>query len=94
MDQFIDFCILSGCDYLPTIPRVGPSTALKMVKDHKSIEGVLEFIKKENQEKLEEKNELKFMIPVDFDFETTRELFKQPNVTTKYPEFQVKPPLV
>jgi flap endonuclease-1 len=92
MEQFIDFCILSGCDYLPTIPRLGPSTALKMIKEYSSIEGVLDQIKLENQEKLEEKNELKFIIPIDFDYQTTRELFKQPNVSPSYPEFLVKPP--
>jgi len=31
MDEFIDFCILSGCDYLPTIPKFGPATALKYI---------------------------------------------------------------
>lgn len=34
MDQFIDFCILSGCDYLPTIPKFGPSTAFKYIKQY------------------------------------------------------------
>jgi flap endonuclease-1 len=31
MDQFIDFCILSGCDYLETIPKIGPSMAFKVL---------------------------------------------------------------
>merc|ERR1711904_348458 len=31
MDQFIDFCILSGCDYCETIRGVGPSTAIKLL---------------------------------------------------------------
>merc|ERR1712195_209820 len=31
MDQFIDFCILSGCDYCDTLKGVGPSTAIKML---------------------------------------------------------------
>merc|ERR1719434_45552 len=30
MDQFIDFCILSGCDYCDTIKGVGPQTAFKL----------------------------------------------------------------
>ncbi len=41
MDQFIDFCILSGCDYLSTIPKLGPHTAFKLVKEHKTIEKIL-----------------------------------------------------
>merc|ERR1719506_2819688 len=31
MDQFIDFCILSGCDYCDTIKGVGPQTAFKLI---------------------------------------------------------------
>jgi 5'-3' exonuclease len=31
MSQFIDFCILSGCDYCPRIPGLGPVTAFKHV---------------------------------------------------------------
>ena len=38
VDEFVDYCILSGCDYCPTIPRIGPITALKIIKEYKSIE--------------------------------------------------------
>merc|ERR1712187_1070727 len=31
MDQFIDFCILCGCDYCDTIKGGGPSTAIKLI---------------------------------------------------------------
>jgi len=31
-DQFVDLCILCGCDYTGTIPKVGPVNALKMIK--------------------------------------------------------------
>merc|ERR1719171_2015894 len=44
MDQFIDFCILSGCDYCDTIKGVGPSTAIKLIMQHGSLEKVLENI--------------------------------------------------
>jgi flap endonuclease-1 len=33
MDEFIDFCILCGCDYLPTVQGIGPGTALKLIKE-------------------------------------------------------------
>jgi flap endonuclease-1 len=36
--SFIDLCILCGCDYTSTIPKVGPITALKMIKEHISID--------------------------------------------------------
>ncbi len=32
MKQFIDFCILSGCDYCPRVPGVGPVGAFKHIK--------------------------------------------------------------
>lgn len=30
--QFVDLCILLGCDYLDPIPKIGPSTALKLIR--------------------------------------------------------------
>jgi flap endonuclease-1 len=33
MPQFIDFCILSGCDYCARIPGVGPVKSFKHIKD-------------------------------------------------------------
>tara|TARA_B100000963_G_scaffold256849_1_gene225322 strand:- start:52 stop:1038 length:987 start_codon:yes stop_codon:yes gene_type:complete len=41
-DEFIDMCILCGCDYCPTIPKVGPARAIKNIQEHKSIESYLE----------------------------------------------------
>jgi flap endonuclease-1 len=40
MAQFIDLCILCGCDYTTTIPGVGPATALKYIKKYGSIENI------------------------------------------------------
>jgi flap endonuclease-1 len=37
-DSFIDLCILCGCDYTTTIPKVGPVNALKLIKKHGSID--------------------------------------------------------
>jgi len=41
-DEFIDMCILCGCDYCPTIPKVGPARAIKNIQEYKSIESYLE----------------------------------------------------
>ncbi|CAJ1401380.1 unnamed protein product [Effrenium voratum] len=38
MDQFIDFCILCGCDYCDTLKGVGPSTAIKLMVQHGTLE--------------------------------------------------------
>ena len=39
--QFVDLCIMLGCDYCDTIRGVGPKTALKLLREHKSIEAIL-----------------------------------------------------
>lgn len=49
MSQFVDLCMLCGCDYLPSIKGVGPKTALKMVKEHGSIEAILPAIKRDKK---------------------------------------------
>lgn len=47
MDQFIDLCILCGCDYASSIRGIGPHTALKLIQTHGSIEKALEAIDRE-----------------------------------------------
>jgi flap endonuclease-1 len=64
-DNFIDFCILCGCDYTTTIPKLGPLTSLHLVQQHKTIENILNTLPD------------KYKIPTDFNFEIARELFKQ-----------------
>lgn len=44
-DEFVDLCILLGCDYCDTIKGVGMKTALKLIREHKTIEKVLEEVK-------------------------------------------------
>ena len=43
-DQFVDLCILLGCDYVDKIKGIGPKKAIELVKKHKSIEAILENI--------------------------------------------------
>ena len=40
-DEFIDLCILCGCDYTSKIPSIGPVRALALIKKHGSIEKIL-----------------------------------------------------
>ena len=42
--QFIDLCILLGCDYCESIRGIGPKRAVDLIKQHRSIEKVLEHI--------------------------------------------------
>ncbi|KAL3843598.1 hypothetical protein ACJIZ3_001001 [Penstemon smallii] len=71
MDQFIDLCILSGCDYCDSIRGIGGLTALKLIRQHGSIENILENINKE-----------RYQIPEDWPYQEARMLFKEPSVFT------------
>lgn len=50
MDEFIDLCIMCGCDYTHSIGNIGPIKAFKMMKEEKNIEGCLATIKKVNDD--------------------------------------------
>ena len=41
-EQFLDFCILCGCDYCPIVPKIGNVTAMKLINTHGSIEKIYE----------------------------------------------------
>jgi flap endonuclease-1 len=64
-EQFVDMCILCGCDYTTKINGMGPITAHKLISKYGSIEEVL-------------KNNNKFTIPDNFDYVKARDLFKNP----------------
>ncbi|KAJ4387804.1 Elongation of fatty acids protein 2 [Gnomoniopsis smithogilvyi] len=70
--QFVDLCILLGCDYLDPIPKIGPNTALKLIREHGSLEKVVEFI--ENDKKS------KYTLPEDWPYKDARDLFFEPDV--------------
>lgn len=46
MDQFVNMCILCGCDYCDTPNGVGPKTAFKSVKQYGNLEDILMIIEK------------------------------------------------
>lgn len=62
-------CMLCGCDYLEPIKGVGSKTALKLVKEHESMEDILAHLRKGKNQP-----------PEDWPYEEARELFKKPNV--------------
>ncbi|CAZ84729.1 unnamed protein product [Tuber melanosporum] len=43
--EFRYMCILSGCDYLPNIPRLGLLGAYKLVKRHKTPERIIQSVR-------------------------------------------------
>ena len=70
-EEFVDFCILCGCDYTCKIPRLGNETAYKFIKDEKlNIEGILEkYVGETSVYK-------KFVMPNNFDYNSARFLLK------------------
>ena len=40
-EQFVELCILCGCDYCPSIPRIGNITAYKLIHKHKNIDTII-----------------------------------------------------
>lgn len=69
--QFIEMCMLCGCDYLEPIKGIGAKTALKLIREFDTFEEILEHLT------LKGKN----VPPEDWPFAEARELFKNPNVT-------------
>jgi flap endonuclease-1 len=45
MPQFIDLCILLGCDYLEPIKGIGPKSALRLVREYGGLKGVVEHLR-------------------------------------------------
>ncbi|XP_044309294.1 probable flap endonuclease 1 homolog isoform X3 [Varanus komodoensis] len=48
-EQFVDLCILLGCDYCGKIHGVGPKKALKLMQQHGSIERILQLTSRQRE---------------------------------------------
>ena len=70
MEQFIDLCILLGCDYCDSIRGIGPVRALEFVKQYGSLEEIIKHL-----------DTKKYTVPESFDYVAVRELFNKPDVT-------------
>ncbi|PPJ58240.1 hypothetical protein CBER1_08268 [Cercospora berteroae] len=70
LKQFIDMCILLGCDYLDPVKGIGPKNAHALVKEHKTLEKVVEYIEKSG----------KYTLPEDWPYQDARQLFLEPDV--------------
>ena len=68
-EQFIDLCILLGCDYCDSIKGIGPHRALALIKEHKNIETILKNI-----------DLAKYKVTEDWNYQGARELFRNPLV--------------
>lgn len=69
-DEFIDLCILLGCDYCESIRGIGPKRAYDLVKQHHCIEEILKHL-----------DSKKYTVPEDWMYKEARRLFQEPEVT-------------
>lgn len=67
--QFVDLCILLGSDYCETIRGVGPKRAIELIRQHGSIEEILQNI-----------DTAKYPVPEHWLYKEARQLFLTPEV--------------
>ena len=83
-EQLIDIAILVGTDYNDKVPEIGAKTALKLVRKHENIEGILSAFKVSKKPKDREKYSTISEIP----FEEIREIFlKPPKIELQHPKW-------
>lgn len=70
-EAFIDLCILLGCDYCDSIKGIGPKRAMELIKQHSTLEKILENI-----------DTKKFTVPEDWNYEKARQLFVSPEIAS------------
>ncbi|CCD26403.1 multifunctional nuclease RAD27 NDAI_0H02290 [Naumovozyma dairenensis CBS 421] len=74
LEQFIDLGIMLGCDYCENIRGIGPVTAFKLIKEHGSLEKIIEFIESD------ENTNKKWKVPENWPYKEARELFVTPDI--------------
>ena len=85
MDQFIDLCILLGCDYTDSIDGVGLKKAYELIKKYKNIEMIITKEKKIAQGI--------YKLPNNFRYDESREYFNNPrHIEIKSSELILKEP--
>ncbi|CDW56329.1 flap endonuclease 1 [Trichuris trichiura] len=68
-EEFVDLCILLGCDYCESIKGIGMTRAVDLVKKYRNLEEIIAHIDK-----------TKYQIPEDWPFKAVRKLFLEPDV--------------
>ena len=68
-DQFVDICILCGCDYTSKISGIGPIKAYKLIKEHTNIENIINNLITNNEKS-------KYKVKDDFNYKIARNIFK------------------
>lgn len=68
-NEFIDLCILLGCDYCDSIRGIGPKRAIDLIKQHRNIETIVKNL-----------DQKKYTVPENWPFQEARRLFIEPHV--------------
>ncbi|XP_050689428.1 flap endonuclease 1-like [Eriocheir sinensis] len=68
-EEFIDLCILLGCDYCDSIKGVGPKRAIELIRQHRKIDAVVKQL-----------DGKKYPVPEEWPFSQARQLFVEPEV--------------
>jgi flap endonuclease-1 len=68
-DEFVDFCILLGCDYCQGLSDLKYSVIYQYFKQYKNIENTLTAMRKDN-----------IKVPNNIDYVETKEYFKNPKI--------------
>lgn len=71
MSQFIDLCILCGCDYVDSVKGVGVVKALNLIRKHKDLEKAISFLRGEKA----------YTVPDEYPVDVLRGMFVNPEVT-------------
>lgn len=70
--QFIDLCVLMGCDYTSTIQGIGMKRAFDLLKKYGSIESIIE-----NEPKIKKGV---YVVPIDFRYKEAKAYFLNPPI--------------
>ncbi|KAF1795260.1 PIN domain-like [Phytophthora cactorum] len=90
-EQFVDLCILCGCDYCDSIRGIGPKKAYAGIKEHKNIENYIEALQKNKSKGVVIPDEWLGENPI---YKNAREMFIQPEVVDpKETEIKWRDPL-
>ena len=72
LDKFIDFCILSGCDYLTYVPNLGINTVYNLFKKYENIEDIIKLNKYNFPNNYNYKNVRKIFIDFEYNIDNIR----------------------
>jgi len=92
-EQFVDVCIICGCDYTELrngLPSLGPDKAVKAVKKHGSLAAYLESLDWQAKKKAIEEKYTTFSMD-QFDYEQARHMFLDDSCQVSYASRAIDP---